>query len=257
MPTNQYIRSIPPINSQVWAFSIGGLVRHPLILSYADLVRQPSVTLPVSVICTDRRSIDSANYTAVPLSALFDLVELREGAQYVTMHAYDGYSTALSLFFFRYLHAHIAYSIDGQPLTHDQGFPARLVVPGYYGYKMPKWITRLEVTAEEQLGFWESRGFDRSGRLLGMIEFAFHEVLEDGTIRLHGVAYSGRSTDTEAVEIYVDRGTGTKFPLSPNQRHWQVDWTPPYANGVFQFDAGLISGRYTVSYSSRPYIVRT
>ena len=137
MPTNQHIRSIPPINSQVWAFSIGGLVRHPLILSYADLVRQPSVTLPVSVICTDRRSIDSATYTAVPLSALFDLVELREGAQYVTLHAYDGYTTVLKLDDLRE-QAYIAYASNGQPLTHEQGAPARLVIPGRYGYKMPK-----------------------------------------------------------------------------------------------------------------------
>lgn len=254
MPTNQHIRSIPPINSHVWAFSIGGLVRHPLILSYADLLRQPSVTLPVSVICTDRRSLDSAHYTGVPLSALFDLVELREGAQFVTLHAYDGYTSVLRLDDLRE-QAYIAYAIDGQPLTHEQGAPARLVIPGRYGYKLPKWITRLEATEQAISGTWEKRGFDRDGQLNAVVEITHHETLADGQVRLHGFAYSPTET-LDMLEIMVDRGLSTRFPLSGT--YWQVDWMPPYPNGNFRFEAAVGTRRQgRLALVRQHYLIRT
>ena len=255
MPTNQRIRLIPAINKDVWAFSIGGLVRHPLILSYNDLLRQPTVTLPVSLICTDRRSIDTAEYTGVPLSALFDLVDLDPNATNVLIHGYDGYSTILSLEDFRE-QAVIAYMLDGETLTHDQGFPARLVIPGRFGYKMPKWVTRVEATAHESGGFWESRGFDRDG-IANAVEITAHETLANGMIRLHGFVYSP-STPVLELQIAVDRGNRTSFPLEANQTRWQVDWTPPYPNGVFQFDLAVgVAPRRANALSSRPYTIHT
>ncbi len=254
MPTNQHIRSIPPINSHVWAFSIGGLVRHPLILSYADLLRQPSVTLPVSVICMDRRSIDSANYTGVRLSTLFNLVELQEGAEYVTLRAYDGYTSVLNLDDLRE-QAYIAYAINGQPLTHEQGAPARLVLPGRYGYKLPKWITRLEATAHAVSGTWEQRGFDLEGKLNAVVEITNHETLADGHIRLHGFAYSPTET-LDVLEIMVDRGLSTRFPLTGS--YWHVDWTPPYPNGNFRFEAAVGTRRQgRLALGRQHYLIRT
>ena len=254
MPTNQHIRSIPPINSHVWAFSIGGLVRHPLILSYADLLRQPSVTLPVSVICTDERSIDSANYTGVPLSALFELVELREDVQSVSLHAYDGYTTVLNLDDLRE-QAYIAYALDGQPLTHEQGAPARLVIPGRYGYKLPKWITRLEATEAAQAGTWEQRGFDLDGKVKAVVEITHHETLADGRIRLHGFAYCP-DEKLDMLEILVDRGLPTRFPLTGT--YWHVDWTAPYPNGSFRFEAAVGTRQQgRLALACHDYLIRT
>jgi DMSO/TMAO reductase YedYZ molybdopterin-dependent catalytic subunit len=232
MPTNQRIRPIPPINSSVWAFSIGGLVRHPLIVSYAELLRLPSVTLPVSVICADRRSLDTAAYTGVPLSTLFDLIDVDPAARFVTLYAYDGYSTVLPLDALRD-HAVLAYALNDQPLTHDQGFPARLVLPGRFGYKLPKWITRVELTENESGGFWESRGFDRNGTIRALAEITHHEALSGGAIRLHGFAY-GHPDPVRFINLRVDsQYTATHFAVDPAQTRWQIDWTPPYTNSVF------------------------
>lgn len=235
---------------------MGGLVNHPLILSYADVLRQPSLTLPVSLVCTDRRRIDTTAYTGVPLSALFDLVEVDASAAWVTLHAYDGYSTILPLDDVR-KSAVLAYAINGQSLTHEQGAPARVIMPEHYGYKMPKWVTRLEITAQPGSGTWESRGFDREGKIDAVVEATAHETLPDGTIRLFGFAYAPATTVCELHVCVDDETRSTRFDLQPGQTEWQVEWTPPYANGVFRFWFGLRAADQTVAFNARRYTVRT
>lgn len=251
MPTNQRIRSISPINPAVWAFGIGGMVRHPLILSYADLPRFPSVTLPVSIICTERRGIDTAHYTGIPLAAVFELVDLPSGANFAILRGYDGYSTLLPLDVLRDQGV-IAYASDGQPLTHEQGAPARLVIPGRYGYKMPKWVSRIEVTDQAVGGTWESRGFDRAGAINQLAEITHHEVLPNGMIRLHGFAY-GYPEPVSLITVQVDSAQSMNhFTVDPARTHWQLDWTPPYPNGVFT----LYSSAMGQQSRPRGYIIR-
>jgi DMSO/TMAO reductase YedYZ molybdopterin-dependent catalytic subunit len=54
----------------------------------------------------------------------------------------------------------LAYEMDGKPLSRPHGAPVRLVMPQMYGYKSVKWVTRMEVKAQPQAGFWEQHGYD-------------------------------------------------------------------------------------------------
>jgi DMSO/TMAO reductase YedYZ molybdopterin-dependent catalytic subunit len=52
--------------------------------------------------------------------------------------------------------------MDGEPLSHGHGFPARVVMPRMYGYKSVKWVTRIEArTTDDEYGYWERNGYDK------------------------------------------------------------------------------------------------
>jgi DMSO/TMAO reductase YedYZ molybdopterin-dependent catalytic subunit len=53
----------------------------------------------------------------------------------------------------------LAYEVNGNPLSTDDGFPLRLIAFGKFGYKWAKWVTTLDVMSETQLGYWEFRGY--------------------------------------------------------------------------------------------------
>ena len=259
MATHQQIRSIPPVNREVWAFSLGGLVRHPLSLSFADLAALPAVTQTVSVICTTRQSIDTAEYTGVPVSALLDLVEIDPSAQAALLHGYDGYSATLKLHELRE-RALIAYAVNGQPLTHDQGYPARIVVPGRWGYKHIKWGTRIELTDQARGGTWESNPEFKhpQGNSPGDLAIAItgHEHLTNSTIRIHGFLYADPAFQPKLF-LNIDHTVQTEFPLTPGQTAWHVDWTPPYSNGVFSVTARAYNATPNRSSTFADYVIRT
>ena len=56
----------------------------------------------------------------------------------------------------------LAHSLDGEPLTREHGGPLRVILPQLYAWKGAKWISRIEFRAEEQLGYWEQRGYSNS-----------------------------------------------------------------------------------------------
>jgi DMSO/TMAO reductase YedYZ molybdopterin-dependent catalytic subunit len=56
----------------------------------------------------------------------------------------------------------LALDMDGEPLSHGHGYPARVVMPRMYGYKSVKWVTRIEArTTYTDLGYWEQNGYDK------------------------------------------------------------------------------------------------
>jgi hypothetical protein len=57
----------------------------------------------------------------------------------------------------------VAHSWEGVPLSRQHGGPVRLVLPRLYFWKSPKWLTRIELLAEDRPGFWEVRGYHNQG----------------------------------------------------------------------------------------------
>jgi DMSO/TMAO reductase YedYZ molybdopterin-dependent catalytic subunit len=53
----------------------------------------------------------------------------------------------------------LAYQVNNAPLQMRDGFPLRLIAFGKYGYKWAKWVTKLSVMSESQLGYWEKLGY--------------------------------------------------------------------------------------------------
>ena len=78
-------------------------------------------------------------------------------------HSYGGYTTNLPLDDVLEHPALIAHQADGAPLSAEHGGPVRLLVPHLYLWKSAKWIKRLELLSEDELGFWERNGYHHRG----------------------------------------------------------------------------------------------
>ncbi|MDP7421232.1 MAG: molybdopterin-dependent oxidoreductase, partial [bacterium] len=92
-----------------------------------------------------------------------DLVSIRPEARFVVVHGAGGFTTNLTLDDFFSPDVLFAMKHDGHQLTAGHGYPVRLVVPLLYFWKSAKWVTGVEFTAEERLGYWETHGYHRRG----------------------------------------------------------------------------------------------
>lgn len=90
-------------------------------------------------------------------------------ATHVRFVSYDGvYTDALTLSQAMQGDVFVAILMDGKPLNHDQGGPARLVVPRMFAYKSVKWLTAIELIDHEHTGFWEELGYNTDAWLPGV-----------------------------------------------------------------------------------------
>lgn len=230
----QHIRTTPQINQAYWSFAIIGRVARPLILSFDDLRQFPTETLRCAIACAGTHSgrplLGEAVWRGVPLSTLLADVTVDSSARYARIHAADGYSSVLALD--RLAEALLVYEMDGAPLPLAHGFPARLIAPGLLGYKMPKWIERIELTESPDGGFWESRGWSLDGAADVKAALLSHNPTADGALALAGVAYAGKHAIT-SVEVGVDGGGMMPVAFARAEpfalTRWQIDWTPPGA----------------------------
>ena len=230
----QNIRPIPTLNAAYWSFSVGGLVRHPLVWSYGDVLALPSVEVPCAIACIGNKPggewIGNAVWQGTPLPALLDELAILPGARYARLLAADHYRTSVPLE--RLQGALLVYGMNGETLPPEHGFPARLIVPGLYGYKMPKWIERIELTDTPAGGVWEQRGWSAEGivQTTSAILSPRSKETVRGTVRFSGMAYAGERTIV-AVELSIDGAPWMPAPFTPavdvGWTSWRIEWTPP------------------------------
>ena len=103
--------------------------------------------------------VGNAEWGGTPLSNVLDLAGVKSEAIRVKFYSdsSDGYTTSIPLERALRDEVILAWEMNGEPLPSKHGFPLRLINPGHYGQKMPKWITRIELIDEEYLGYWESK----------------------------------------------------------------------------------------------------
>jgi DMSO/TMAO reductase YedYZ molybdopterin-dependent catalytic subunit len=86
-------------------------------------------------------------------------VRPKSSARFVIAHAEQGFTSNVPLSFLRDEHALLATHANGEPLQPEHGWPLRLVIPGKYFWKSAKWLRRIELSATDKPGFWESYGY--------------------------------------------------------------------------------------------------
>jgi DMSO/TMAO reductase YedYZ molybdopterin-dependent catalytic subunit len=155
----------PPIALDGWKFSIGGLVARPIDWSWQEFQALDRVKVFADFHCVTRWSRLGNTWEGVSTRKLMELAggPLRP-AEYVLARGYDdGFTTNLPLADFLAEDALVAFLHDGQPLTEEHGWPARLIVPQLYAWKSAKWIAGLELLDRDQAGFWERNGYHMHG----------------------------------------------------------------------------------------------
>jgi hypothetical protein len=147
-----------------WQLRIDGLVAAPVTLSFADVLaleRQDQVS---DFHCVEGWSIHAVPWNGARLSRVLDLAGVAPSATHVTIHSLgDIYAESLPLDAAREPTTLLAYGIDCATLPLRHGFPLRVVVPRKWGYKNPKYVTRLELADHAVMGFWEQRGYPYDG----------------------------------------------------------------------------------------------
>ncbi|MDI3475385.1 MAG: hypothetical protein PWQ79_1396 [Thermococcaceae archaeon] len=149
--------SVPsPPTERETVIEVTGLVENSYNMTLEELKALPSVNVSAPLYCVDNPKVPRKNGTwkGVPLKTLLEKAKPKSGAFKVAFHASDGYTTDLHLLTAMNDESIIiAYEFNGEPIS------PRLVVPGRWGYKWIKYLTKIELVSYNFLGTWESAGY--------------------------------------------------------------------------------------------------
>ncbi len=153
---------VPPFDPETWDLRIDGEVRNPRRLTYEEVRTLPTVIDVSDFHCVGAWSRVGCAWEGVRFSEIAALVSPTEKARSVTVGCDGGYTTGVSLSDLMEPDVLLAWGLDGELLTPEHGFPLRLVVPQKYAYKSAKWVRWLGFRQEQELGYWEQRGYSDS-----------------------------------------------------------------------------------------------
>lgn len=151
---------IPNLTTHNYALKVGGLVEQPATYSLADLLAMPSTREIKDYHCVTGWVVPKVAWTGVRLSDFLARVSPRPEAKYVLFASADGsYTESLSLDQAHLPDVMLAYKLNDKPLSAEQGFPIRLVIPDMYGFKYIKWVNQITLSDHVEPGYWEQRGY--------------------------------------------------------------------------------------------------
>ncbi len=231
--------SDPVVDGQSWRLAIGGLVDRPRTLSLSQLRSLPSTTQYVTLECISNdvggALMSTGSFTGVSMSQLLATTSPRSKGTWAAFKATDGYAESLPLSLINSDPSIlVAYDLDGSALPSSHGYPARVLVPGRYGMKGPKWLTSIDIVDHESGGYWEQQGWDHNAvvKTTSRIDQPRDsDIVKLGAITIAGVAYAG-TRGISKVEYSTDGGRSWSAaalgtPLSNlTWVLWTATWTP-------------------------------
>jgi len=177
----------PEINVTSWELTVDGFVVNNLSFSYDNFTALDNRTVTATLKCVEG-PFGRAEWQGVPLVDILDMANVTPGAKEVIFHAADGYTSSLTLEDAREEDVLLAYTMNGEVLPRDHGYPLRLVAPDKLGYKWVKWIVRIEVVDYDHKGYWESRGWNDDAELSTFTDWGVHAILLSVGFILGGLA---------------------------------------------------------------------
>ena len=154
--------SIPKFDPKTWDFVVEGLVKNAVRLTYEEFLKLPKVVSVSDFHCVTGWSKLDNKWKGVAFKTISDLVKPLKEARYVTVVTEGDYTTSLPLEDLLDDDVPLAYRLGEKPLEPKHGGPLRLVVPKKYAYKSAKWVRKLRFTKEQELGYWEKRGYSNT-----------------------------------------------------------------------------------------------
>jgi len=227
----------PTVDDGGWRLEISGLVERAQSFTYLDLQNMPHRDQLTTLSCISNEIggdlISNAKWTGVPLGELLARAGVDPGAGELALYADDGYSESIPLSKALEADTMLAYLMNDEPLTRKHGFPTRLIVPGVYGIKNVKWITKIELSSGDFKGYWQQRGWTDDGTIQTLSRFdlpSSRAIVPQGAIELGGVAFAG-NRGVRSVEISVNDGAwmpvDTVEQVAPlSWVIWRSTWNP-------------------------------
>jgi len=233
-----YSSKVPDIDVSSFSLRIEGLVEKPYVLTMKEIEAMKDRTEFVTLQCIGNPVggdlIGNALWDGVSLRKIIEKAVPKQGIVKTVFHADDGYSDSIPYQLSLSDDVFLAFRMNGEPLPRQHGFPLRAIVPGIYGMKNVKWLSKIELVNSDYKGYWEKKGWSdeavipiKSQILMPMSG----AEIPIGNYALGGIAYAGRY-GVGRVQVSLDDGdtwkdTNLKEPLSKwSWVLWQYDWKP-------------------------------
>jgi len=255
----------PTIDAEKWKLEVGGLVKKAQTLTLADLKARPRQEVVFTVECSGNHGfpwfqggIGTARWVGTPLAGILaDAGVLENGIEVVFYGADAGeevirevkmqqnFARSMSLADAMNPNNLLCYEMNGEPLPPPNGFPLRLIAPGWYGIANVKWLTRIEVRDTRLMNRFMARDYvtireeDHDGKT-AWVETSVGRALlksapakvtrKDGQMRIMGAAWGA---PIDRVEVRIDGGEwqAATIDRSDQAEHawsiWSLDWNNP------------------------------
>jgi DMSO/TMAO reductase YedYZ molybdopterin-dependent catalytic subunit len=229
---------LPQVSPDTWSLLIDGMVTRPVRLTFGELLRMPLTEADITLVCVSNQVggpyAGNARWLGVPLAGLLRRAGIRAGADQVLSTGTDGMTISTPLqTILDGRDALVAVGMNGQPLPVAHGFPARMVVPGLYGYvSATKWVTRLTVTTfAAARAYWTQRGYTAQAPIKTESRIDVPRPLARvpaGPVTVAGVAWAP-ARGIAAVEVSADGGSWQQARLAAADgadtwRQWMWTW---------------------------------
>ncbi|HET8959772.1 molybdopterin-dependent oxidoreductase [Nocardioides sp.] len=243
-PTSSFYRvdtrlTLPIVDLDDWTLTIDGDVENELTFTYADLLAMPMIERDITLTCVSNDVggpyVGAARWLGVRLSDLLDQAGVGGGADQIFSTDVDGMtlSTPLEMALAQE-DAMVAVGMNGEALPEEHGFPARMVIPGLYGFiSATKWISRMTLTTyAEKTAYWTDRKWatDAPIKTASRIDTPqSFSTIDAGDTFIGGVAWA-QTRGIGKVEVQVDGGAWQEAELGPDVgvdywRQWYFPWT--------------------------------
>lgn len=230
---------MPPVVAlDDWTLTVHGMVDREVTLDYEDLLRLDQFEADVTIACVSNEVggglIGNARWQGVRLADVLDRAGVEPGAGQIVGRSVDGWTAGFpTQMAYDGRDAMIAVGMNGQPLPVDHGFPARLIVPGLYGYvSATKWLEDIELTTWDAFdGYWIPRGWDKEGLIKTQSRIdvpGTNQQVTSGQTVVAGVAWA-QQRGIQQVEVSVDDGPWQPAELAEELnidtwRQWLFRW---------------------------------
>ncbi|MCZ4326600.1 molybdopterin-dependent oxidoreductase [Brachybacterium paraconglomeratum] len=233
--------AVPRIDPGSWTLRIHGLVREEVEMSFAELLEEPMVEAHVTLTCVSNAVggdlAGNATWLGVPVRTLLERAGVQDGADMVLSRSIDGFTASTPLEALTDSRdSLIAVGMNGETLPAEHGYPARMVVPGLYGYvSATKWLTELKVTRfADDAAYWTDRGWSERGpiKIASRVDVprSFADLAPDaeGAVMLGGTAWA-QQRGIAAVEVRIDDGDWREAELgaevsADTWTQWSLRW---------------------------------
>jgi DMSO/TMAO reductase YedYZ molybdopterin-dependent catalytic subunit len=244
MPNDRFYRIdtafiAPTVDRASWRLKVHGLVDREVTLTYDELVALPIMEQYVTIACVSNEVggdlVGNAKWTGVALRTVLDMAGVQGSADQLVGRSVDGFTAGMPVEWVmdQSRVPMIAVGMNDQPLPRAHGYPARLIIPGLYGYvSATKWLADLELTRFDQFeGFWVPRGWAAKAPILTQSRIdvpRLGSTVAAGRVPVAGVAWAP-DRGISAVEVRVDGGAWAPARLStPIDKatwvQWRYDW---------------------------------
>ncbi|MQM25640.1 molybdopterin-dependent oxidoreductase, partial [Glycomyces albidus] len=244
VPNGEFYRidtaiTVPRIDVDSWSIRVHGMVDRERTYTFDDLLGRELIERDITLACVSNQVggdlVGNARWLGVSLAELLAEAGPDPAADQLVSRSDDGWTAGSpTSLVFDGRDAMIAVGMNGEPLPLEHGWPARLVIPGLYGYvSATKWLTELELTTFDSYdAYWITRGWSTPRPIKTQSRIDTPRSRADaGTVAVAGVAWA-QHRGISAVELRVDDGEWTPCRLSDvatgdTWRQWLFEWDAP------------------------------